>query len=1173
MISPERFLALLEQKELLSPRTVASLREQIANSAEPITAAALAKRLIKHGRLTQSQAKRLLTSDKDEAPQPKAAAAKPRSKAGDDLSFAPIEGEATDDKAAKSRAKKDSSPRQPAAKPAAKQAAWRESPATQASPAPAGSLLDDEMPSLAPAAEAGSFDGLMSDAAIAAGSPLAGKPAGGRSFWSLFRRKPKTGKKTEEEKWGGGLILMGGGGLVILILACGFFIYAMNYTSSGTILKQADEDYRSGSYAQAIVKYNKFLDKKPEKSQASLARVRIGLAKLRQATPNGANWSAAVQVAEEEVKTMSLESEFKEAHAELGAMLSTIAEGLVAEARKKPSDALVSKTRQILAMLETRVPKESRPATKIDEVRASLGIAERDLARGNELDKTLAAMEKATKNLKTADAYAACGVLLHQYPDLADNLRLKTMMLTVSLAQQKLVKTVSQTQIPAKGEAQTAAIRSVTLAQCDAKNKVPDADGQIALAAVDGAVYGLDAVSGRVLWRQMVGFDTNPLAASFPPTPFSQEAGSDVLVVAPTHNELLRIEGATGRVKWRYPVGEPFDAHPVIAGDKVLLATRGGKLITIAAVSGESSGYVQFPQAIDVSPVVDVRRSLVYQVAHHTSLFILSLDQSVCRHVAYLGHEPASITTAPVMIGDYLLVAVNNGARDAVLRAYSIQPNRSDKPDPWLKLVQEIPLGGHLQMSPLVEGQRVLTTTNSGIVRVFELSATDVKTPLREVADTAIEGGGNLTRFATMRNGQFWIADNRLTKYDVQAARGRLTSKWSDYVDSAFLQPPVVLGQSVVSVRRKLGMPGAIVTATALPESTAFWETRLASPLAGEPLALDAAAGKNDGKVIAVTANGAAFRIDANQKGSAALSDPIVATDPSQIKQPVARVLRLGGGLLAFSAGRGADQIGVFDSAADAPLMYWMSLPGVLACPPAAFGRGLLAPCKAGQVYWLDPDPKKAGGDLNLAEPFQPRVEPGVEVNWMIPAIASDTQAVLSDGKMSIYFLGVQDKPKSQLAKLAQADMAKPPGAPPAVVGQTVLAVDSAGGLVPLTLPALARGNEAAIGGRCAWGPARVGDNVLVSTDDGQLLCFDSKGTRLWRTALEHGPLAGTPLRVGEHFLLSSRDGVIWRAEAASGKELAKVDAGAPLATGPVLCGQKLLVGGHDGTIYEVRQP
>ena len=184
-------------------------------------------------------------------------------------------------------------------------------------------------------------------------------------------------------------------------------------------------------------------------------------------------------------------------------------------------------------------------------MKASLGIAGRDLARGNELEKALAAMQKATKELKTADAYTACGALLHQYPDMTNEPRLKKMLLAVSAAQ-ALVKNVAEAKTAVKDDAATAALRSVTLAQCDTKNKVTDADGQIALAVVDGAVYGLDAVTGRVLWRRMVGFDANPLAAAFPPTPFSPEPGSDALVVATAHNEILRLAAATGQVKWRF---------------------------------------------------------------------------------------------------------------------------------------------------------------------------------------------------------------------------------------------------------------------------------------------------------------------------------------------------------------------------------------------------------------------------------------------------------------------------------------------------------------------------------------------------------------------------------------------------------------------------------------------
>ena len=90
------------------------------------------------------------------------------------------------------------------------------------------------------------------------------------------------------------------------------------------------------------------------------------------------------------------------------------------------------------------MPKNLRPESKLTDASASLGIAEHELARGNELDKALAAMQKATKELKTADAYAACGALLHQYPDMTNDPRLKKMLLAVSAAQQVLVKTVSR---------------------------------------------------------------------------------------------------------------------------------------------------------------------------------------------------------------------------------------------------------------------------------------------------------------------------------------------------------------------------------------------------------------------------------------------------------------------------------------------------------------------------------------------------------------------------------------------------------------------------------------------------------------------------------------------------------------------------------------------------------
>ncbi len=447
MISPERFLTLLEEKDLLSPRTVASLREQIAKSAEPITAAALAKRLIKHGRLTQSQAKRLLAEEREASP--KAAVAKPKPKRGDDLGFAPIEGEPSEDRAAKARGKKYVAAKQPSAKPTGKPTARA---VARPAAAPTGSLLDEEAPQsavgLAPSEPLG---GLMADAA-ATGVLSAAAPR--RSFWSLFKRKPRGAKKSDEEKWGGGLMVMGGGAFVVFVLLIGLFIFIMLRTDKDKLFNAADEDYRSGSYMQAIVKYQKFAVDFPSDDRASLARVRIGLARLWQATPNGANWPAALDAAQEQLKQMTVETAFKDAHSDLASLLTRIAENLIAEARKKPTKDLVDKASQALAMAENLryVPKDLPPESKLANARASLAIARHDLARGDELDKALAAMQKATKALKTAEAYAACGVLLHQYPDMTDNPRLKKMLLAVSAAQQVLVKNVAEVKHAATDE-------------------------------------------------------------------------------------------------------------------------------------------------------------------------------------------------------------------------------------------------------------------------------------------------------------------------------------------------------------------------------------------------------------------------------------------------------------------------------------------------------------------------------------------------------------------------------------------------------------------------------------------------------------------------------------------------------------------------------------------------
>ena len=214
-----------------------------------------------------------------------------------------------------------------------------------------------------------------------------------------------------------------------------------------------------------------------------------------------------------------------------------------------------------------------------------------------------------------------------------------------------------------------------------------------------------------------------------------------------------------------------------------------------------------------------------------------------------------------MVVDDFLLVAVNDGARDAVLQVFLIQPKDSGKPEPWLKLVQQIPLGGHVATPPLADGRRVLVATSSGIVRIFELGGAEAKTPLRQIAETAIEGADNLIRFPLMQGGQFWIADNRLTKYDVQAARGRLNPSGS----RTNKRLPAAAGRRRTGRRLRAAEAGDARAPSCRPGPC---RSRNCSGRRSSACRRPASRWFcDDGRTIAVTAGGAVFRIDAGPDG------------------------------------------------------------------------------------------------------------------------------------------------------------------------------------------------------------------------------------------------------------------------------------------------------------------
>jgi len=1125
----------------------------------------------------------------------KPAAAKPAAKpaapaADDDLGLIPLDDAPA--KPAPAAPKKPApAPKKPAAKtppPAASQ------PAAPVRAEPA-SLLDEELSGGLDPLGLNPLDGLLDQAGMAAAGPgpLAQGPAMTTPLGAAGpldavveekeAEKPsgkKFKKKTQRENiWDSPLLLIGGGALALLVIMMLVLLWAFTRQGGDELFRLADEEYRRGSYTQAIHKYGIYLREYPAHPQASLARVRRGLAQLRQAVEGTANSSKALTSATQILAEIAVEADFKtEAQPELIALLPTIAQGLVNEARQTQDPKLAAQTKEALALVEKYVPKSMRPTTKLADIEAALSLTEREIARNDELRKAIAGMQAALKAGKTEEAYRVRDALLKQYPSLVSDKDLQATILEVSRSAQSAVKNVDQAQEAVREDPASGLLATLALATRTSDAPPPSAEGQVVAVLAEGAAYGLEGTTGKVLWRRPIGYQTNGRSPSFPPTPVDSQPGSDFLLVDASQgrHDVLRVEATTGRLRWRHPVGDRFDAHPAPAGKSVLVATRSGRVVPIDLESGASPGYLHLPQSLRVAPCVDVSRSNLYQLADHSNLFVLNLGEPGVKQVVYLGHDTGSVTAPPVIISRFLIVAENNRAEDATLRVLTLEDSQNT---PAFTQLQTVRLRGRVDTAPVAQGLRLLTVTDQGNLYVFEASASDLKNPLvligegKAAGDEPVRERSTLARYLLLLGSQAFVADTQLTRYDLQASRGKLHPRGIHNELTAALQPLTALGKSVVHVRRKIGLPGVLVSAMNVTEGKPYWETHLASPLLGEP-AVDAS-----GRVTAATSNGAVFQVDAKAlKPDAVLDQPSAAMSIAELRESMSDCVLFPSGLVAIASVDGPKQIAVTNPQAGQSHFRWIKLPDPLGGRPMAFAGGLVAPCKVGQVFLLDPET-----GAKRTEPFQPHLESGAELMWRGPALVGDKEFVIADNRDGLYRVGIKQEPKPHLAALATAKTREPIVSSLAVLGKVVYAMDAQKTLSAYDLPGLTLGQQWPLDGPCVWGPQTVGDRALVVTYDEKatdpqqlpykLSCLDASKTIVWQVALPDGPLAGPPLAMGDKYVLASVGGKLWSMDAASGQTVAEADLGHPLGTGVVPLGKSLLCGGHDGSLYVVKLP
>lgn len=1202
-MSAERFLDQLEAQGLLDDKIIHELRGQVARKSKKVTPEAIAKMLVDNGHLTRFQASKLMSAAKS-GNGGVSATAPAENEADDELGFAPDEEEGPSPVPGRktSAATKTAEPELATVEDEAEEEHDDEiveletahddehvaGPVSPPEPAGAGTG------GLEPLADSGlePLDDLGGHLDMGGGHPGAAAAHAAHAAHGLDgtgladplaaehahapAAPPHPAKparpKTQRNQWDSKLLLIGGAALMLLIAALVVLWYAVFRGSAQEVYDLAAEDYRAGAYTQAIKKFERFERDYAGNPLISAARIKIGMCRLWQAFEGSSDPERALRTAQEVLPQISNEDPqvFEaEARDELAGLLPGIAERFSEQAVRagdtETAQNLVQLTNEALELVNNPlyIPGSRRKAlqARIQGILENVARVQQSIRQDKRRVEAVADMAKHVEAGETAEAYQVYKTATREFHALKDHPEMRQAVLSITERVRELVQVEQQTMAALSEDVERPPTRSVILANRLGKS-AGGISGEVAYVLAGGAVYGLDASSGGILWRRFVGYET-----TWHPQPINNQPGADCLLVDYRRHELVRLDARSGDLVWRLPVGSPF-TDPLITEERIVVVERGGRLLEINPETGESTRQVILPQTVSVGPASYTGRPQLYQPGEHSNLYVLSTDTLQAREVLYLGHEAGSITVPPVMALGYLLVVENVGADDARLHILSTNASGLEvKPaqDPIL-------LQGNVLVSPRVFGRRVLLVTDRGEIQVMSVDP-NAEVPVGTVAINRADGNADpMIRYSAVSDSDLWIGDERLTKYEIQTSRGKLALQWIKDNGDVFLAPLQTFGDVVLETLQRDGSTGITVATRDMRSGDLVWQTELgvaAAEIIVDPQTL---------KTRAISASGSMFEINGESVQRGYNDEPTENVGSAIGNVSYTQAVDLGDGRHAFASPREPRRAVVYNpnDPSNRLRVVTLKVPSaetLTTCPPLAFDGALLMALNNGQVVNLD---MVTGGDHLL--PFQPDVQAGTRVQWRSPALLEGgREFVITDDRKNLFRVGIESQPEPHLKALASQQLEFEISSPLAASGSLVFGVtrrERGDTVVVFQASNLEIAQEQALQGRVTWGPHAVGDLVFLTTDAEGLLCFEPGAKLRWKSPLPHGALAGPPVSREGRLLLASKSGFVWTVDAQTGELVGEpLEVGEPLGDAPVIFPSGLLLSGSDGAVHLVTMP
>ncbi len=1247
--SAEQFLDLLDEKDLLPGELLLSLRRRLLEMGGSVPAAKIAQLLVRKGLLTPVLARRLLGAagaptgaqaqtprqgpavDKPHKPaatgqrtqEPAQPETQPKASSGgraveegagpapaqeelglapleEELGLVPLEGEQRAPAAHEAKPPRESpaagtSPQPPAdqapsARAKTKKTKQPETPKSAAPPAgPSstdafGSLLDEELPPLGAEGADAVGDLLSSGAAdLATGPGLA--PA--QPAWAPTRGWSARLRRLRQSRWA----WVGAAGVVALLVAVLLIYRVVGARSAAAALPEAEAHFRAGHYAEAVALFDRYLNWHSDQPKAGPARVARVRARLHQLVEQASSPQQTLDAACDMLPPIVGEPAYDDqSAADVALLLGRVAETAIAQGREQQNTAMLDQARSAIELMRRFAPRATQQGNALARLEASLARAAREPARGNQLADALAAFERAAKASDPQAAETALVAVLDRHPELGADERLQRALRSLPEAWQQAAEWVDQPLQPAPTPPPSPVARAVVLCRSQPADAEPDPAAPPVLVALRGAVWALDAATGRVLWQRPLS-PAGAQSAVFLPgragsdPNASAAAGGSVLLADRLRGELVCVEPSDGRLRWRLALDEPMGLAAASLGGKAVVALQDGKVLAVDPATGTAQGHFQLPAAIELGPTVDAARGLVFQPAHDGRvLFVLDFDEQRCVQAGVLGESAQRLAGPVVVAGDRLLACVNGPQRAGALVVFSISASRGSQRGP-LRLLERIPLKGRLAGAPVVGDGDVLVVTDTGRASLFHW---EEQGTLKLLLSQDVPGLAGVPCSVRPAGDRLWAARGPLCAYRIERAQKRLALEWIDPAAHTVAALLPAAGENVCCVRRAPNLPGAQVAAVPaagpLPaeEANWCWKTEL-----GVPALPDSLVQTEGGHCLVASAAGAVFvwewpgaaSPDESETSSARAAQAAARTNtgdvlPQVVDQALAVAEMEGpgrpfqwavacGDLLVLLA-RESQAAWILEPENTQAGLRRVWLPGAPACRPVAWGDKLLLASTSGQVWLFDP---RAG--WAAAAPFQASftLEAMPAMNGL--AAVGEGEAVLCDARGRLYVLRMEPQPVPHVAGAQIAAEARIVSSLTAA-GKSAFGVDQSGRLVRFEAPELVSIATSVPPVQPTWGPVGAGGRIWLADAKGRVACVSGAGELLWQVTLEGGPPQGVPLVEDQSVWLATADGAVVRLALETGEAIGRAETGRALTSGVLRCGDRLVVCTADGALVEV---